>query len=138
MKRILGIIALTLVGGMMSAIDRNTPTTASFSACGGKIFTLKASEIFGDELDGVDDLATYEQELTYICYTLQYGASECNEDCDGFVQSYYRTDTPVELEYGVTLRLHKDYLTQYTFEKNITVTVYPAPSLKFGANPFAQ
>ena len=138
MKKIVGIILLLIAGLGAFAIDRSTPAEATFSACGGKNFVLRESEIFAPELASVDELETYEHELTFVCYTPLLGASSCQEDCNGFTQHYQSTDSPVELEYGVTLKLRKDYLTVYTFEKNITVIVYPAPKLNFGVNPLSH
>ena len=138
MKKLLGIIVITLVSTLTFAIDRSTPSEATYSACGGKNFVLRLSEIFATELAEVENLETYEQVLTYNCYMGGYGASACNENCDDFTQHYWNIDSPVELEYGVTLKLRKDYLTVYTFEKNITVVVYPAPKLNFGANPLSH
>ena len=138
MKKIIGIIVMTLASTLMFAIDRSTPSAATYSACGGKVYTLRTSEIFATELAEVENLETYEQVLTYNCYMGGYSASACNENCDGFTQHYWNTDSPVELEYGVTLKLRKDYLIVYTFEKNITVIVYPAPKLNFGVNPLSH
>ncbi|MBP5260271.1 MAG: hypothetical protein J6Z12_06580 [Paludibacteraceae bacterium] len=131
MKKLLIIFVLTLTGIAAFAQD------ATFNACAGKTFTLKTSEIFDAELAEIDDLATYEQELTYTCHTNGYGSTGCGEGCDGFVQQYYKTDSTVELVYNVTLRLRKDYLTHYTFEKEILVRLHAAPTLQFGSNPLS-
>ena len=139
MKKLLGIIVITLVSTLTFAIDRSTPSDATFSACGGKDYILKNSEIFATELAEVENLETYEQVLTYNCYTPHCGATSCLENCrKGFTQHYWNTDSPVELVYGVILRVYDGTLTMYTFEKNITVIVYPAPKLNFGADPLSR
>ena len=137
MKRFLGIITLLFAATGVFAIDRSTPAAGTFNACAGKTFVLRISEIFYEEMEEIDNIETYEQVLTYTSYIEECGAISCSEGCDGFVQKYGKTDSPVGLAYGVTLRLYKGGNLMYTFEKNISVTVYPAPNLSFGSNPLS-
>ena len=86
----------------------------------------------------IPDFATYEQELTYTCYTETNGAHSCFSSCTGFVQDYTTPDAPIELSYVIRLRLNKNGTSIHDISKTVVVKLFAEPSFQFGANPLSH